>query len=181
MMSSLVGASSVGQRSQIGGWYEAEVIKSHKAGTFDVHFLTGGKEKKVARSRIKIDPEPDWELIYEGKDLSYAVEASVPDVILEREDGVTIEMSFCMQTLGTEYPIEEPSLHSEQVTFSTINHDLAVASFMDQINSSATIESDAVSRGKKKIKEAIQIDGHLVESWHNGKLVEGEGYGNHYV
>ncbi|GMH80410.1 hypothetical protein TL16_g08534 [Triparma laevis f. inornata] len=181
MMSSSLMASSVDQRSQVGGWYPADVKKAHKEGMFDVHYNGGGKEKKVDRARIKLVEEPEWELIYEGKDLSYAVEASVPDVILEREPGIQIEMSFCMQTVGTEYPIEEPSLHSLQATYSTINRDATVEAFMSQIKSKATDDSDSVSRGKKKIKEAIEIDGHLVESWYNGKLVEGEGYGKHYV
>ena len=158
----------------------------HKAGTFDIHYDGGGREKKVERKRIKLEVEPDWELVYEGEDLTYAVEASVPDVILEREEGVVVEMQFCMQTLGTEYPIEEPSLHSLQVSFSTVNHDLAVSSFMDTLSkskagTSLATESDVVSRNKKKIKEAIMIDGHLVESWHKGKIVEGEGYGKHFV
>ena len=185
MSSSLI-ASNVDGRSQIGAYYPGSVTKVHKAGTFDVHYDGGGREKKVERKRIKLETEPDWELVYEGKELAYAVEASVPDVILEREEGVMVEMQFCMQTLGTEYPIEEPSLHSLQVTFSTVNHDIAVASFMDTLSkskagSSLSEESDAVSRNKKKIKEAIMIDGHLLESWHKGKVVEGAGYGKHFV
>jgi len=82
--------------------------------------------------------------------------------------------------VGTEFPIEEPSLHSMQVTLETVNRDVILRQFMDTMSSVGDDDS-AVSLTKKKIKEAIFIDGQCIETWHSGKLVEGTGIGDHFV
>ena len=169
-------SGSVDQRSEIGAWYPAMILAGHSNGTFDVKYDGGGRERGVERARVQLETMPEWELVYKGKDLGYAVEASVPDVVLEREEGITVNMQFVLQTLGTEFPIDEPSLHSEQAVFSTVNRDKVVASFMDQMRA-----KESGSKTKKKIMEAIEIDGGLINSWHAGKLVEGTGTGQHFV
>jgi len=179
-------SGSLAQHSQLGALYPGTVVKAHGDGLFDIKYDVGGKENKVKRERILPAIDPPWETLYVGKELAYAVEASVPDVVLEREPGIQVRMDFVLQTVGTEYPVEEPSLHSEQVTIETKNTDLAVKDFFSSIASGGGEdingeESSATSRAKKKIKEAIYIDGQCIETWNGGKLVEGTGIGKHFV
>ncbi|GMH51301.1 hypothetical protein TrRE_jg9737 [Triparma retinervis] len=154
-------------------------------GTFDVKYDGGGKEKRVKRGRIRKEEEPEWEVVYRGEECGYAVEASVPDVVLEREEGIQVEMEFVLQTLGTEYPIEEPSLHGEQRSHSTVNRDKEVRGFMDLMKGGegggGEELTDQESRAKKKIMEAIEIDGGVIQTWGKGKMVEGTGMGTHFV
>ncbi|GMH51295.1 hypothetical protein TrRE_jg9737 [Triparma retinervis] len=156
-----------------------------QSGTFDVKYDGGGKEKRVKRGRIRKEEEPEWEVVYRGEECGYAVEASVPDVVLEREEGIQVEMEFVLQTLGTEYPIEEPSLHGEQRSHSTVNRDKEVRGFMDLMKGGegggGEELTDQESRAKKKIMEAIEIDGGVIQTWGKGKMVEGTGMGTHFV
>ncbi|GMI19640.1 hypothetical protein TrCOL_g992 [Triparma columacea] len=166
-----------------GMWYPGVVAGVHLKGTFDVKYDGGGKEKRVARGRIRLEKEPVWEVVYRGAECGYAVEASVPDVVLEREEGIQVEMEFVLQTLGTEYPVEEPSLHGEQMTHSTVNRDREVRDFMEMMKEGEGGKemTDQESRAKKKIMEAIEIDGGVIQSWYKGKTVEGTGTGTHFV
>ena len=77
---------------------------------------------------------PECRLLYHGKDCFYDCESLVPDEALIRElpaprsynqvndpiiPTASVEVTFFVQTLGTEYPIHEPSLLSLPATFTT--------------------------------------------------------------
>ena len=170
-----------GEERVEGGWYPGAISGVHMKGTFDIKYDGGGKEKRVGRDRIRKEQLLEWEVVYRGMECEYAVEASVPDVVLEREEGVQVEMEFVLQTLGTEYPVGEPSLHGEQKAYSTINRDVLVKGFMDLMEKEEKGVTDQESRAKKKIMEAIEIDGGVVQSWYKGKEVTGVGMGTHFV
>ena len=179
---------SVGGMSQIGQFYPGKIIRDFGSGQFYVHYEVGGKEK-VPRWRILPRKIPEWELVYSGTGLTYAYESSIPDFVLEREVGITVNVEFVLQTVGTEFPIEEPSLHGEQVSFATINRDGAVKTFYQLMEEKKERDSSVgdgdteivESRTKKKLREAVKTDYGVIESWQNGQVVEGRGVGNDYV
>ena len=177
---------SLAQLSNVGGNYVATILKTYPNGNSDVRYDIGGKENAVPRARVSPLEDGEWKTVYMGQDLGYAMEANIPDYILEKEGGIVIAVDFVLQTLGSEDPLDEPSLHSLQVTFSTVNHSLVLSQFLElnKIHGGSSIAGEVSlteSKKKKKIKEAILIDGHVIESWHNGELVEGTGYGKHFV
>ena len=182
------GGSSVATGMSV-GYHLAKVLVVHPDGTFDVKYDIGGKELKVIRKRVKPPEQLPWREVYVGQELHYACESNVPDVILEREPGIVVDVDFTLQTLGTEFPLEEPSLHSPQITFSTNNRDLALDKFFESMRGSggssigddSSIATGNESKTKKKIKEAIEIDGHVIDVWNGGTLVEATAYGKHYV
>ena len=104
--------------------------------------------------------------------------------------GIVVNVEFVLQTIGTEFPIEEPSLHGEQVMFTTVNRDEAVKSFYDMMKSKDNNNREsnggegellAESRTKKKLREAVETDYGVIESWQHGQVVEGRGVGKDYV
>ena len=180
LLNPFLGAGTEGTPTSFPG----EISKVWPGGFFDIHYEMGGKEVKVPRSRIRLACKDEWRQVYSGLDLDYACEANVPDVVLERERGVQIDLEFCLQTLGTEYPIEEGSIFSEVGEYSTVNHDLMLEKFMNTMDDGGGGGGSSVggdSKTKRKIKEAIKIDGHVIEVWQQGKMVEGTGYGQHFV
>jgi len=100
-----VASGSLAMLSQNGALYPGTVLKAWGDGKFDVHYDMGGKEVKCARERIVLEEAPPWETVYVGKELSYAVEASVPDVILEREPGINVQMDFVLQVRPAHMPL----------------------------------------------------------------------------
>ena len=95
-INSLELTSSVGEMSQDGQFYPGKILKDFGAGSFYVHYDVGGKGK-VTRNRILPRQMPDWELVYSGTDLNYAHESSIPDFVLEREEGIVVNVEFTRQ------------------------------------------------------------------------------------
>lgn len=94
------------------------------------------KQEKKFEPTVQVGPE--WRLVYSGPDLGYSCEGLVPDAALIREipeaynshieqakaslsfvPTLKVEVTFALQVVGVDYPIEEHSKLSDPQTFKT--------------------------------------------------------------
>jgi hypothetical protein len=66
----------------------------------------------------------EWHLVYIGNDNNYAVTDIVPLETIQNEHGLVVACSFCVQTIGREFPPYEHSILSEESTFFTSTSEL---------------------------------------------------------
>jgi len=117
--------------------------------------LSSSKEEEPSKLKPTVNVGSEWRLVYLGPELSYACEGLVPDDALMREipnafrssleqeksmmsfvPTAKTDVSFALQVIGIDYPIEEHSKLSEPRTFTT-----RPCMFITQMGS--TIDDDA--------------------------------------
>ena len=60
---------------------------------------------EIKTGRLTCMPGPEWRLVYVGNGNTYACTNVVSDEALLSEPRLTADVSFCVQTLGLEYPV----------------------------------------------------------------------------
>mmetsp|Transcript_9027 Transcript_9027/g.34062 ORF Transcript_9027/g.34062 Transcript_9027/m.34062 type:complete len:1061 (-) Transcript_9027:22-3204(-) len=122
----------------------ARVTGVHTDGRVDVRYSDGGKERKVPRWRVfpRLMPRP--RVVYVGHETSYAATGLVPDNVVNGDPGFIVYVRALIQTLGTEHPVEEPSLFSDVVLTKTRWSNLEWQDAFSDDQSSSAVPSDGL-------------------------------------
>mmetsp|Transcript_2978 Transcript_2978/g.4260 ORF Transcript_2978/g.4260 Transcript_2978/m.4260 type:complete len:386 (-) Transcript_2978:232-1389(-) len=102
----------------VDGIVEAKIIKRHAMGMFDLVLPDGEIVINIPRKRIA-PLNIGWELVFVGRDETEYLYDAVPQRIVETEKDFFLTIEFALETVGTEMPIDEPSLPSTIRRFST--------------------------------------------------------------